>query len=199
MRNLLFILILSSGSSLMAAQSLECHTIQDPQERLGCYDRQFPQSIPPSPGVETDQVIDPAEKIETNERNESAESIDTSATNDEMKSDSIVTGQEVPPELPAREPREAGNQDDPEESRGVLGRVFGRGEDVEVSGRIRELLNRDKQKMVFLLENGEVWIQNNPRNLPIRAGEAVTIKSTLTGGYMLRTTDGISTRVSRVE
>lgn len=79
------------------------------------------------------------------------------------------------------------------------GGLFDSKEKVEFTALVQELRKRDKQKMVFLLDNGQMWIQSSPRNLPFKKGDKVTIKSGLIGGYILRNERGVSTRVSRID
>ena len=52
---------------------------------------------------------------------------------------------------------------------------------------------------VFKLENGQIWMQSSPRDLPFKEGDRVTIKSGTIGGYILRSESGTSTRVQRIE
>ena len=53
--------------------------------------------------------------------------------------------------------------------------------------------------MLFRLENGQIWMQIAPRDVPIRTLDRVTIKRGLAGGYLMRNEAGSSTRVSRIE
>jgi hypothetical protein len=71
-------------------------------------------------------------------------------------------------------------------------------ETVEVTATIKEVIDRDRKKMVFLLDNDQIWLQASPRNLPIRQNDRVTIKSGFIGGYILRNEKGTSTRVERI-
>ena len=52
--------------------------------------------------------------------------------------------------------------------------------------------------MVFLLDNDEIWLQVEPRDLPFHEGDTVTIKNGFFGGYFMRTENRVSTRVSRI-
>ena len=76
--------------------------------------------------------------------------------------------------------------------------LFGFKNDEEINSVIKAVRRQDKQKMVFLLENEQIWIQSNPRLMRIREGEEVRIEQTLTGGHMLHTASGVSTRVRRI-
>jgi hypothetical protein len=53
--------------------------------------------------------------------------------------------------------------------------------------------------MVFRLENGQIWMQSSPRNLPFAVGNKVAIKSGRIGGYIMRSESGTSTRVKIIE
>lgn len=77
--------------------------------------------------------------------------------------------------------------------------VFSKPDAVHITARVKAIRSRDKQKMVFLLDNEQVWLQVSPRNLPIREGDEVSIKSGTIGGFILRTDSGTSTRVRRIK
>ena len=83
--------------------------------------------------------------------------------------------------------------------KGVLSGIGGifSGEKEEFAATIVDMLNREKQLMVFQLDNDQIWVQTTPRTLAIKIGEKVTIKSGNMGGYVLRTESGVSTRVIR--
>ena len=65
--------------------------------------------------------------------------------------------------------------------------------------KIKKIRSREKQRMVFLLENDHVWIQIEPRPQPFREGEQVSIKAGLMGGFNMRSESGAFTRVRRIE
>jgi hypothetical protein len=71
-------------------------------------------------------------------------------------------------------------------------------ESIEITATIKEVIDKDRKKMVFLLDNDQIWLQTSPRNLPIRQNDKVTIKSGFIGGYILRNEKGTSTRVERI-
>ena len=64
---------------------------------------------------------------------------------------------------------------------------------------VMDILNKDQQKMAFLLSNDEIWLQDSPHNLPIYRGDEVTIKKATLSGYIMRKNSGTSTRVSRIK
>ena len=65
--------------------------------------------------------------------------------------------------------------------------------------RIKKIRSRKKQRMVFLLENDQVWIQIEPRAQPFREGEQVSIKADLMEGFNMRSESGAYTRVRRIQ
>lgn len=69
----------------------------------------------------------------------------------------------------------------------------------QVASTIAGVRYREQQKMVFRLANGQIWIQAAPRLLRIREGDAVTIERGSVGGHLLRTADGTTTRVRRLQ
>ena len=56
-----------------------------------------------------------------------------------------------------------------------------------------------KQSTLFRLANDQIWMQNAPREVPIRPGDRITIVRGLVGGYVLRNEDGAATRVRRIK
>ena len=73
-------------------------------------------------------------------------------------------------------------------------------EDVaEISSTIAAIRRQDKTRMVFRLENGQIWMQVSPRELPFREGDQVTIKQGRIGGMIMRSQGGTSTRVQKIQ
>jgi len=66
-------------------------------------------------------------------------------------------------------------------------------------GTIKKIRIREKQRMVFLLENDQIWIQTEPRPQPFREGEQVSIKTGLMGGFNMRSQSGAFSRVRRIQ
>jgi hypothetical protein len=79
------------------------------------------------------------------------------------------------------------------------GGFFERKPDITVNSTISAVKNERQKKMVFRLENGQIWLQTAPRSLPIKVGDKVTIKTATMGGYMLRNENNTSTRVRRIK
>jgi hypothetical protein len=78
------------------------------------------------------------------------------------------------------------------------GGLFDQDERVDFTSTITYVHARAQQKMVFQLENEQVWMQSVPRLLRIREGDQVTIENASVGGYMMRTDRGVTTRVERI-
>ena len=77
--------------------------------------------------------------------------------------------------------------------------AFDSPEQITVESVVVAIKDEPQKKMVFRLENGQIWLQNSPQNLPIKSGDKVTIKSASIGGYLLRSESGTSTRVRRIK
>ena len=77
--------------------------------------------------------------------------------------------------------------------------MFARAEKVEFSSVIRTIRAEGEQRMVFLLDNEQIWMQSSPRYMPFKEGDKITIKSGLVGGYMMRNENDVSTRVNRIK
>ena len=162
--------------SASAGTAEDCVEIRDRAARLECFDQVFPRRKDGSP---------PAPEAE-----------------DSAQDAPVVVA--PPPDRPASEPAPA--QPAPDERQAGerrfglpgLGGLFDRGETQSITSRVVAVRQRDKQKMVFLLENDQIWIQVSPRDVPIEEGDMVTVSSTLMGGHMLRTAHGVTTRVNRI-
>ena len=70
---------------------------------------------------------------------------------------------------------------------------------MNLTSTITGILAADKQKMVFQLENDQIWIQSTPRTLRFEEGDVVTIRNANFGGYFMRAESGVSTRVQRIQ
>lgn len=80
-----------------------------------------------------------------------------------------------------------------------LGGLFDWQSQPEVETEIAAIRSESKQRMVFRLANGQIWMQSTPRALPFKAGDKVTIKSGRMGGYIMRSAGGTSSRVKLIE
>lgn len=69
----------------------------------------------------------------------------------------------------------------------------------EISSTIAAIRRQDKTRMVFRLENGQIWMQVAPRDLPFQEGDRVTIKVGRIGGMTMRSEGGTSTRVQKIQ
>ena len=168
-------LMLWTVNAAHAQSAPDCSDIRDAKERLACFDKQFPaeqaiESTPIEPKVAAPATPEPVNP---------------------PVADSSPQASSAPQVV------EADRDDDSFGRR--LGGFFSKPTAVSVQSRVKTVRVRDKQKMVFLLENDQIWIQSTPRNLPISVGDIVTIKNTRFGGYMMATENGTSTRVNRIQ
>lgn len=186
MRYLSFILLFFS-MSVFGETAQECAKLVRTDDRLACFDSLFPsksESMIESETVQTKQTANVKAKTES------------SGTMDGATSD--MAGAET------REATGPMNSQAPKDARkdsgGLhLGNIFNREPNADFESRIKELKAGLSQKMVFLLENNEIWLQSSPRTLPFRVGDSVTVKRGLLGGYVMRSEGGTSTRVQRIK
>ncbi len=181
-----------SGASLAAESPVSCVDIADPDARLACFDRQFgnmdkTEDVPqaPEPPVVPESTA-PAV-------------IETAPVTQRPAADPEPPAAPAAPASRSSEApitAQAGKARAPERRSGGL---FARKAKVNIAAQIAAVRAREQQKMVFLLDNEEVWMQTAPRLLPIKKGDQIRIKSTLFGGYVLRTSSGTSTRVTRIK
>ncbi|MEM9622278.1 MAG: hypothetical protein AAF993_11545 [Pseudomonadota bacterium] len=177
-----------------AQTSEDCAQIENARERLACFDRAYPRN-PDKPAVLpqiTDQPI--------------------RAPGSSAAPAAPAQPSTPPPPVPAAAPTgeadsadatsSTGNADLAPIRDGGAGKsksMFDRGEKIDFTATVAAVLSRDKQKMVFRLDNEQIWIQDSPRPLPIREGDVVKITSGIVGGFLLRTEGGTSTRVHRIK
>ena len=80
-----------------------------------------------------------------------------------------------------------------------LGGLFDWKSQPEFETEIVAIRSGSKQRMIFRLANGQIWMQSTPRTLPFKSGDKVTIKSGRIGGYIMRSASGTSSRVKLIE
>ena len=165
--------LLTLSSSLVYGAE-DCSLIENTQDRLACYDTKFPRADPATVAPDTNSEAMPETSIEDVPDTVAGETQVTPKT----ESVSIT-------ETPAEPPKSSSNS-------------FFAKKEPEFTATVKGILNKDQRKMAFLLSNEQIWLQNTPRNLPIREGDEVTIKKGSVGGFIMRTASGTSTRVSRI-
>ena len=171
-KTVLFISVLAYGYAAVAQDSQSCALIENAHERLACFDQQFPRpdGAAALPRI-TSQPVRPPSTLGQRP-----------ATAPEFSSVQSTRQQTAPTPLPER-------------PRGL----FDFSDSIDLDSQIVAVRSGDQQRMVFRLANGQIWMQNSPRNLPIKSGDQVNIKSGFLGGYMLRTENGTATRVRRIQ
>jgi len=193
-------------STVQAEQTVECSQMENARERLACYDRLNPRSdtTAPLPKIRTEVLSGPNELSGLNEE-EAADPapVGTSPTHSDAAGHTVPSGDPEASQEHATSPGSSKVSPDTAASQDNAGRrtggIFDWPEKISIKSKIAAVRSKEKQKMVFRLENGQIWMQSSPRELPIRTGDEVTIKSGTVGGYILRTSSGTSTRVKRVE
>ena len=65
--------------------------------------------------------------------------------------------------------------------------------------KIKKIRSREKQRMVFLLNNDQIWIQIEPRFQPFTEGEQVYIQANFTGGFNMSSESGAFTQIRRIQ
>ena len=157
-----------------------CSQMENERERLECFDRLFPKTT-------TDGVYSGPATIEPKVENVPVRPIATEPV--------AVVPAPAAPSAPST--AEAPEAEQPETF--TKGPMFSWKDKVEIDSTIVGILDNQQTKMVFRLENEQIWIQSSPRSLPFSEGDAVTIRSTRFGGHVLRAANGTSTRVQRIQ
>lgn len=149
----------------------DCAQVEDARERLACFDRKYPRD-PNKPNV--------------------VPGIQQSAPVSRTQPQPIATPSQQPEAEVAAEPAE--------DRRGFRsGGMLDSRDEVDFTTTIAAIRARDQQKMVFRLDNDQIWMQSSPRALPFKVGDTVTVKSGTIGGYIMRNEGGTATRVERIK
>lgn len=185
-------------STVQAEQTVECSQMENARERLACYDQHYPRSdtAAPLPEIRTEVLPGPNE-VEAADRAPAGTPPTRSDTDHTVPSGDSEASQDHGTSHDSTVSPDTGASQDNAGRR--TGGIFDWPEKVNIKSKIAAVRSKDKQKMVFRLENGQIWMQSSPRELPIREGDEVTIKSATIGGYILRTSSGTSTRVQRID
>ena len=185
-------LVLVCSASLIHAESLEdCALLDNDIARLACFDERVP-------GTPRETSIQSSIETSIDASQEAPTPVPTPAP--------IVEAEQVAAEPVAPEPSETAPSTQRRsgwlpwrrQGRDSGGGLFG-DEPLELDALVRHVRMRDKQRMVFLLDNEQIWMQTKPRNLPIREGDRVTVRNATMGGYYMSTGSGVSTRVRRIQ
>lgn len=182
------------SSTHLLAEPVDCAKLEDPDARLACYDKLF---LPEPPAAKAEaQPEEPPVSAEAPPLSE-APSEPPAAPAPSSDAERIVID-----ERPAQTVEKPGELSSPgatppteEISRGGL---FSNPK-VDLTTTISAIRRGDKQKMVFLLANEQIWMQSSPRPLPFQEGDTVTIENASLGGYFMRTPQGTATRVRRIK
>ena len=186
----------AGGGQAARAAEVDCAEIEDPGQRLACYDRRFrrPPAGPESQAAGT--TGEEGEDVETAAQEAALPTPTEGTAADKAMSKPAATVPVAPPpparaEEPALATERKASESEPE-------RTFLGDEKVNLTSTIKAILAGEKQKMVFQLDNNQIWIQATPRPLPFKEGDRVTIKNALLGGYFMRSEKGVNTRVQRI-
>lgn len=170
LHSFLVALALLVSANSYAEQTSQCSQIADKAERLECFDREFPN------GIKASAKTPPSVKATQAAELSAAEAI----------KEGVVADQSA--QKPKKDKKEM-----------LLGGLFDWQSQPEVETEIAAIRSESKQRMVFRLANGQIWMQSTPRALPFKAGDKVTIKSGRMGGYIMRSAGGTSSRVKLIE
>lgn len=153
---------------------VSCSNIADATERLACFDRTFPSdSAAATPQPDVDPIT----------------------TNSVVPQATVVAPARASDGSAAPATNAQVEQPEAETRRGL----FSSKPKVDINSRLKSVRDMDKQKMIFLLENDQIWMQDSPRSLPFSKGQDVSIKSGTIGGYLMSNEEGVSTRVRRIK
>ena len=159
----------------MGAQPIDCAQVENARERLTCFDQQYPRDQAKPSALPAPRDAEPPsisyKKADPALTPPAAQADATDAT------DATTSSEGLP------------------KSRGI----FSLPEKVNIESTIAAVKNEYQKKMVFRLDNGQIWLQASPRDLPIKEGDKVTIRNGTIGGFILSTAGGTSTRVQRVK
>ncbi|MEM7079166.1 MAG: hypothetical protein AAF513_11110 [Pseudomonadota bacterium] len=171
------LLILGMVGQPVWANPEDCAKISDPAARLACFDKRYP----------------PADREPTAAQQPAREPVTTPEPVPEVVESAPIRAESGATPAATEESRRR------DRTMYNSGGLFERRNSMVIEATVKSVLNKNQQKMMFLLDNEQVWMQTSPRNLPIRQGQKVTIKSGTVGGFILATEKGTSTRVRRIK
>lgn len=166
------VLLSALAMTATGAQPIDCAQVENARERLTCFDQQYPRDM--SKPTALPAPVD-AETPSVSYRKADPAQPPPVAQPDATDTTSSSEGQP--------------------KSRGI----FSFPEKVNIESTLAAVKNEYQKKMVFRLENGQIWLQTSPRDMPIKEGDKVTIRNGTIGGFILSTAGGASTRVRRIE
>jgi len=152
----------------------DCSRVESREQRLACFDRLYPSGNT----TISSELVEPMESVSP-----AKGSVPTVPSEEAFTS--AQAAESTSGKGAAQPPRKGWS-------------LFGERDDTIITASITDVLERETQKMVFQLSNGQIWLQSSPRNLPLGIGDNVTIKSGLLGGYIMRNSSGTSTRVQLI-
>lgn len=171
----LILTILLLSTKIHADQTSVCSQIADKTDRLECFDRAFPKQNTVVPNVESKVIASPS----------AVESADKAPKSDTEMASQMKSAPQA--------------DKNPNKNKISLGGLFDWKSETVVESEIAAIRAGSKQRMVFRLANGQIWMQSTPRSLPFKEGDRVTIKSGTVGGYIMRSAGGTSSRVTLIE
>ncbi len=200
----------------------DCASVDEPSERLACYDREFPRNPPStkdsatkdSAAKETDATSESVTAETQSIQRAPQETVDTDGNKRVVRESSggVDTGGHTNTEGNLQPSATTSTSDKPantnpnntaDESVGKkrgFAALFSRREPVLAESTIVALRRRESQNLIFLLANDQIWLQDAPRATdPFRQGDRITIRSGKIGGYFMTSENGTSTRVRRIK
>ena len=183
---LIALMTITAVPPVAADHHVDCPQIENARERLACFDAKYPRD-PEKPFILSEPL-----------RPRTAAPIRRPDTPQAPATPAAA----VP--VPADTPK---NEDAPIRGQGPSssddkpnkGGFFDNQPDIDFTTTIAAIRAEDQKKMVFRLENGQIWIQTSPRTMDFSEGDTVTIKSARMGGFIMRNQAGTSTRVNRIQ
>lgn len=165
-----------------------CALVENARERLACYDRTFPRGTPaPLPAARTEVTAPPPtlSSESANSVDQSQSATDTTDTTSAVDDTAGLRARRGTLAAPANDQRSKG--------------MFAWADDLDFTAKVDAVRDKGQQRMVFLLDNEQLWMQSSPRFVPIKKGDTVRVKSGKIGGYIMRNQNDVSTRVHRIK
>ena len=183
----MLVIVALSGATLAADSADVCDTISDDDARLACYDeqsrrqkaeREKPGSLEKESGLDNVESDAAAGAAAAESAGGSGEAIVTEKVIGTTEQDLLPEPTDVP-----AEPTVTPSDDDAK----------------SFSAKIEKLVHRPQKDYIFFLDNDQVWIQQVYRMSNFREGDLVTLRRGRWGGYTLKNSRGVQTRVRRLQ
>jgi len=162
-----------------------CVTLDNPQQRLACYDAAFGRKGPAAPAAGTATMTGSRDAETVAPAGKAAGDAPLAAPADNGADEASRASRDFGLNSTQLQQRRAA--DTPRAVQHIVARVT-------------QVAKRPFGELILTLDNGQVWVQNQVERMArVKVGDTVTIRKAALGSYLLITAQDVATRVHRVQ